>query len=675
MTDQALSTQPSVCLQCKSLWREIVSRPKLDTLSLEEQSFRDDRTFSLPGHHQTLIELRNSAWAGCLFCSLLWQAAAVKTLRGTENLLKASYSLDVEHSHDLKYTLIAVTAPKELHEAAFRFVKLSPGPLPDFYATNASWTNRRGNRLHSRVPSTASNSCFNMARMWLTNCVTMHASCSQAEQMRKQQRGRFTPQRLLRLYTEGTQTCVQLLSNAKAMESTPVYMTLSHCWGQKKPLMLNKHNVSFLEGAIQLEQLPRTYADAVVITMRMGCQNLWIDSLCIAQDSTEDWELAVQEMGDIYRFSFCNIAAQDAADGTEGCFATRIPHVVHYCEAEVDGRTMHAIFDDDWLSEDDRSPLDKRAWVFQEKMLAPRTISYTSAGLTWECLEGHDHETEPGFMLDNVLDFKKALHLRQGLEADVATGEGCEYPMSITDHHVQFPLTGRVWHAILGRYTASELTFTADRWPAISGVAQALQSLTGCTLLAGMWRETMLHDLTWSAARRGNRYDNMVPSWSWLSIDSPVHIRSPGVGHKMIYSIKSLPEFPEDHMHAGFRLPLMPLVLSGHLRRVTAGKGADAPFLVSCPIIEFGTFRIEACYDCEETPPSMIWALLQLHRDVEGSERRSRGPIYFGMLIVPASGQEGCWNRIGSFYAFYDPDFGESYTPRLFGPVTDVVVV
>jgi len=307
MADQALSTQRSVCSQCMSLWRDLVSRwqrrpPETDSFPPDPPMVRE--------HHQSLIELRNSALDGCRSCSLLWSSASIKNLQMTESLLKANYRVQVGLYPNVKAVgLMMVSAPRELQVGGGFSVNILTLP--------SSWR-PWDDALHSRDSSTASEACFKVAKTWLTDCITTHTPCSLAEKLRKLERGHFTPRRLLKLYTNGTGVCVQLLSEAKAMGSAPEYMTLSHCWGKKQPLMLEKHSLSFLESIVQLKQLPKTYADAVVITLQMVCQYLWIDSLCIVQDSPEDQRAAIEEMSSIYRFSTCNIAALDAGDSTEG---------------------------------------------------------------------------------------------------------------------------------------------------------------------------------------------------------------------------------------------------------------------------------------------------------------------------------------------------------------------
>lgn len=63
-----------------------------------------------------------------------------------------------------------------------------------------------------------------------------------------------------------------------------------------------------------MTSLPRTFRDAIVVTRSMGIIFLWIDSLCILQDSAEDWASESSRIGDYFANCLFIIAAADAAD-------------------------------------------------------------------------------------------------------------------------------------------------------------------------------------------------------------------------------------------------------------------------------------------------------------------------------------------------------------------------
>ena len=101
---------------------------------------------------------------------------------------------------------------------------------------------------------------------------------------------------------------------------TGQYCTLSHCWGSpyKKPLcLLSQNKARFLEG-ISIVDLPATFRDAVAVTRALGIRYLWIDSLCILQDSYDHWMQESAIMGAIYENAYVRLSADSAEDSSEG---------------------------------------------------------------------------------------------------------------------------------------------------------------------------------------------------------------------------------------------------------------------------------------------------------------------------------------------------------------------
>jgi hypothetical protein len=107
----------------------------------------------------------------------------------------------------------------------------------------------------------------------------------------------------------------------------PEYVTLSHCWGcvDRQPLKLLKRNLAQFKSSIPLELLPRSFIDAIRITKTLGYKLLWIDSLCIIQDSPDDMIQELRIMGAIYQGSDLTIAAADAIDSHHGILTPRPP--------------------------------------------------------------------------------------------------------------------------------------------------------------------------------------------------------------------------------------------------------------------------------------------------------------------------------------------------------------
>ncbi|KAK4694812.1 hypothetical protein P7C71_g2828, partial [Lecanoromycetidae sp. Uapishka_2] len=75
-------------------------------------------------------------------------------------------------------------------------------------------------------------------------------------------------------------------------------------------------------------KLPQTFQDAVAVTRRLQLKYVWIDSLCILQDSPEDWKYESAQMHHVYGNAFVTLAADASRDSSEGLFRDRFPSLV-----------------------------------------------------------------------------------------------------------------------------------------------------------------------------------------------------------------------------------------------------------------------------------------------------------------------------------------------------------
>ena len=74
-----------------------------------------------------------------------------------------------------------------------------------------------------------------------------------------------------------------------------------------------------------MEDLPKTFREAVEVCQSLDISYLWIDSICIIQDSPRDWQLQSRQMHSIYHDSALTLVALDAVDSTQGLFIPKIP--------------------------------------------------------------------------------------------------------------------------------------------------------------------------------------------------------------------------------------------------------------------------------------------------------------------------------------------------------------
>jgi hypothetical protein len=85
-------------------------------------------------------------------------------------------------------------------------------------------------------------------------------------------------------------------------------------------LKLTLANLDAFLQEIPMTDLPPTFRDAFDVTRKLGIRYLWIDSLCIVQDSDSDWRAESSVMGEIYGRSLCNLAAPGSSRTYGGLF-------------------------------------------------------------------------------------------------------------------------------------------------------------------------------------------------------------------------------------------------------------------------------------------------------------------------------------------------------------------
>lgn len=96
------------------------------------------------------------------------------------------------------------------------------------------------------------------------------------------------------------------------------WLALSHCWGQTVQFVTTTENISDMKRAIPLYNMPLNFQDAVTVTRKLGYRYLWIDSLCIIQDSDTDWESEAACMQRYYKDAVMTISTDLAAGDHEG---------------------------------------------------------------------------------------------------------------------------------------------------------------------------------------------------------------------------------------------------------------------------------------------------------------------------------------------------------------------
>lgn len=241
-----------------------------------------------------------------------------------------------------------------------------------------------GRQISSQPDSDAN---FQLIRQWLRACLTKHRYCSIDGQSEAS---------VSRLPTRVIDVTYK---NPRVVESrgeSGLYIVLSHCWGKSKTLVTDTSTLPERKSGIEFQLLPKTFQDAIVITRRLGYQYLWIDSLCIVQDSHSDWEREASLMGAYYGQAHLTISATSADGDHIGFLNARTPRVSASVEltlalpnSEI-GRIYITLEPPNAVAgafyrNVERSPTNKRAWILQERALSRRILHFGKEQIFWEC--------------------------------------------------------------------------------------------------------------------------------------------------------------------------------------------------------------------------------------------------------------------------------------------------
>lgn len=111
-----------------------------------------------------------------------------------------------------------------------------------------------------------------------------------------------------------------------------VYFCLSHYWGaSSRALTTTMGILEKRKQELAWNDLPATFQDASDFVRRLGKRYLWIDSLCILQDSRDDWEVQSKHMASIYQDAYLVLAATKSKDSAGGCYAVMDDSFKSHC--------------------------------------------------------------------------------------------------------------------------------------------------------------------------------------------------------------------------------------------------------------------------------------------------------------------------------------------------------
>ncbi|KAI0177585.1 heterokaryon incompatibility protein-domain-containing protein [Pestalotiopsis sp. NC0098] len=460
--------------------------------------------------HPELSSLAASA-PGCALCGVIYQGfqrwrdtfeAARAEIRRTLNRLP--YNDEIPEGQVLYLTQRPEGVP------GLNILVRVPPKLEFFYvlpgvAFSVDEDNSMADLIKLRPVDANSGSGHSLSatKSFLTTCRNQHEDCNADSS------DVLLPSRVLDL---GFSDDLIQLVEPRAQHGT--YACLSYCWGKTEGFTTTRQTIDIRRSGFAVTDLPATLRDAVKVVRYLGVRYLWIDSLCICQDDSEDWTRESAQMTEIYANAHLVLAADHAADQHVGLFSNHASRPS--CRVDLPGyaQDVHVqllnindqVETEDWALASE--PLSERGWAFQERVLSRRILHYGSRQLYYECRDGV--VGEDGCHMQGRMHRAGVLHM----EPDYVREDLSGYEPQ--------------WADLLAAYGARKLTYATDKLPAIGGLAKLFAEKMKVDYLAGIWSHKVIDGISWwpndpstTLVEVPGQY--IAPSWSWASYSASAY--------------------------------------------------------------------------------------------------------------------------------------------------------
>ncbi|KAI0657871.1 heterokaryon incompatibility protein-domain-containing protein [Cubamyces menziesii] len=321
------------------------------------------------------------------------------------------------------------------------------------------------------------------------------------------------------------------------------YLALSYVWGGEQPNRTTVENLSAYMVGIDIRSLPKTIVDAIRVTHALGFQYLWVDSLCILQDSREDKHRELGRMRDVYRHAFLTIDAASAKSASEG-FLDDLGRIAMnasdwlpfawFRRHKGSPRQLVDMLNMDTIGPEAPERIEhndsflvsvivlftisctaRRAWCLQETLMSGRLLCFPVDSVYLQCRMLH-HRSTTGFrVFDDIL-------------LSTTTPDAIFHPNpSVSPGSGDWLTIHSAWVGVVEDYSRRLLSDPKDALVACAGLAEAFGHVLGphTQYLAGLWRDNLLFYLCWYTLVDYTfvyRADTRAPSWSWAAQSLPV---------------------------------------------------------------------------------------------------------------------------------------------------------
>ncbi|MCJ1280596.1 hypothetical protein MMC21_008425 [Puttea exsequens] len=372
--------------------------------------------------------------------------------------------------------------------------------------------------------------CINLAKTWLTKCVETHSECLWK-----------LNDSLLPTLTIEVGSCETEVRLHVAAGEKGEYAALSHCWGSSvgPSLTTTQDTLEDRKRSIEFDAASKSFQHAIEVTRDLGIKYLWIDALCIIQDSKEQWAQETEKMSRVYNNAVVTLYADSARDASQGLFPDPLdresvnsvfqmpsqgpngePVMIRVRPRYQDPTSLDTIYHS--AKPLTPSKLSVRGWALQESILSPRELHFAKEEMYWICSTHSRCECK----------------LRPGQASPMTLGRlGAR---STSDNEFRRHMYSE-WPILVMDFTRRSLTLQSDRLPALAGLADWFAQHTKDSYLCGLWASDMRYGLTWFIKPSGqeeastawapslNRRmaEPYAPTWSWASVSGPITYYGP----------------------------------------------------------------------------------------------------------------------------------------------------
>lgn len=313
-----------------------------------------------------------------------------------------------------------------------------------------------------------------------------------------------------------------------AFSSMPRYAALSYCWGRGPAFQTTTETIKDRKHGFDTCCLPLTICEAVKVTSDLGLRYLWVDALCIIQGrdpvAKADWNEESARMSLVYGGAYITLVASASSDSIGGLIGGRqtcpILKPRQAANHDTDPEVIAILTLDVADAPSRKEAISGQTWACQEWFLSSRLLVFTTTAVHFVCRENQLPKVDHASVNRRLPETKAEAR--------------------------------RLWRTFVQNFAARNMSDPDDKLPAIAGLAQVFQKVGGDALglyCAGLWEETLLHDLLWKRQESTDALSNHLPavfqrgrcwikpgdtaddrstwkprapSWSWAAVDGQI---------------------------------------------------------------------------------------------------------------------------------------------------------